>query len=96
MKKKKIKLDKDGYEDTEDFDGVRMEDLIEIDDPRLPSPSELAKSIRNNRITLLLDDAVVSFFKDQAKENKVSYQQLIREVLREYMRLKRSTRSKAA
>jgi len=82
--KKRIgpKFDKDGYE--ENFDGLNADDLVFIKDPRLPSPKEIAKSLKNARISIVLDDETVDYFKDEANKHKVSYQKMIRQVLRHY------------
>lgn len=85
MKKKtRRKKHQDYYE--EDFEGVRVEDLRVV--PRnllpLPSPAEIARSLRHAKITILLDAPTVEFFKQKSAEHHVSYQQMIRQVLRNY------------
>jgi predicted DNA binding CopG/RHH family protein len=81
-KKKRNKFDKDGYEST--FDGLKSEDFITVKDELLPSPAEFARAMKNARITIHLDSATIDFFKAQAKQHHVSYQKMIRHVLRNY------------
>ena len=86
MKKKirKSKRDKDGYE--YDFDGVNPKDLVDAKPPDfMPSPAEIARKMKNAKITILVDGEVIGFFKYEAGKNGVSYQKMIREVLRNYM-----------
>lgn len=83
MKKKpKIDINDPIYED--DFDGLNPNDFSPAEDPRLPSPEQLARSMKHARITIALDDETVAYFKAQAKRHHVKYQQLIRQVLRHY------------
>ena len=82
MKKRKRKK-KVIYED--DFDGVDIKNLRVVKAPEwLPSPEEVARALKNVRTTILLDADTISYFKQQAKKHGVSYQKMIREVLREY------------
>jgi len=73
----------DGYE--EDFDGLKMEDFKTAVDPRLPSPAEIAKSLKKARISIVIDLPSVDYFKKQAAKHGVSYQKMIRRVLRHYI-----------
>ena len=88
MKKKisKRKLDKDGYEYA--FDGISgkyVRSLPAVPRPSwVPSPKEVAEMLQNERITIFLEHETVKFFRKKAKKYKVSYQQMIREVLRSY------------
>ena len=82
--KRKTKKINDGYEDGPD--DLNWKDYIPAHDPRLPSPQEVAEMLKNARITIILDDQTVSFFKREAKNNEVKYQAMIREVLRNYAR----------
>ena len=50
----------------------------------LPSPEEIALSFKKQKVTILLDERSVAFFKLQAKRLGAKYQQLMREVLRRY------------
>ena len=50
----------------------------------LPAPGEIAKMLRKEKITILIDGEVVGYFKAEAAKNKTSYQKMIREVLRHY------------
>ena len=82
IKKRGPRFDKDGYE--EDFDGVDIKDLVPVKDP-FPPPEEIAKMLRNAKVTILIDQPIVEFFKAEAAKNNTSYQKMIREVLRSYM-----------
>jgi len=84
MKKKSKKRKKeDIYE--EDFEGLKMKDLKIVKDLKLPSPEQIAKALKNIRITIVLDSETISFFRENAEKHDVGYQQMIRKVLREYM-----------
>ena len=50
----------------------------------LPSPEEVARHLRKQRVTIMLDGASVDFFKREAKRHGVGYQTMIREVLGRY------------
>ena len=67
------------------FKGSHIRDLVRKKDPRLPSPEEVAQSLKNLRISILLDNGTVSFFKKEAKRLGVSYQQMIRQILKHYV-----------
>ena len=83
MKKKTRKRRRSIYQD--DFDGLRIEDLKPYHDSRLPSPLELARALLNSKITIVLDNDIVDFFRKEAKKHDVGYQQMIRQVLRKYV-----------
>ena len=87
MKKKmrRNKTDKNGYEYH--FDGSSLKGLSAVKDKSkyLPSPEEIAKSLQSMKMTIMIDQPIVDFFKAAAKKHDVSYQQMIREVLRNYM-----------
>lgn len=51
----------------------------------LPSPEEFAKAFRKQKVTILLDQQVIGFFKAHARKSGGKYQQLMREVLRHYV-----------
>lgn len=54
----------------------------------LPSPAELAgREAEAEKITISLDKPTVDFFKAQAALFGASYQRMIRELLRDYVRL---------
>lgn len=53
-----------------------------VDD--LPPPSELAKSLRSVRITIVLSKPSIDFFKKQARRHHTKYQRMMREVLDRY------------
>ncbi len=53
----------------------------------LPSLDELAETIVPKRkVTLALDEQTVSFFKREARRRKTSYQRMIRNLVRSYVR----------
>jgi predicted DNA binding CopG/RHH family protein len=85
--KKKIKgpkFNKDGYE--EDFEGVNIDDLVPVDrDKVLPPIEVIAASLKNARVTIVLDNQTVAFFKKEAEKHGVPYQKMVRQVLRHYM-----------
>lgn len=93
-KHRELKRDKDGYSYA--FDGVNAKNLVSVPPPPgFPKPDEIAKMLRTEKITILLDGPVVEYFKKAAAKNKVSYQKMIREVLRRYTALQQ-TNGKAA
>ena len=47
----------------------------------LPSPDQLVLKEENVKITISLKKSSVTFFKEQAKKHKTSYQKMIREVV---------------
>ena len=50
----------------------------------LPPPEELAIPFKKKKVTLLLDQWSVDFFKTRAQRHGTKYQQMMREVLRRY------------
>lgn len=51
----------------------------------LPSPQELAKSIKVARITIMMSQASIDYFKQQARQHHTKYQRMMREVLDQYV-----------
>jgi hypothetical protein len=47
----------------------------------LPPPDQLVLKEDNVKVTISLKKSSISFFKDQAKKHKTSYQKMIREVV---------------
>lgn len=47
----------------------------------LPPPDKLVLKEDNVKVTISLKKSSISFFKDQAKTQKISYQRMIREVV---------------
>ena len=47
----------------------------------LPSPDQLILKEENVKVTLALKKSSIEFFKEKAKEQHVSYQRMIREVI---------------
>jgi predicted DNA binding CopG/RHH family protein len=56
----------------------------EIIDDFLPSPEKLVKKEKTIKVTILLNDDIVSFFKGKAKKIGVPYQTMIKAVLNKY------------
>jgi predicted DNA binding CopG/RHH family protein len=52
----------------------------------LPSPQEIAHSIKKQRISILLDGDSIDFFKSEADKHGVKYQTMINSVLKSYAR----------
>jgi len=76
-KTRKRKTDKDGYE--HEFDRLDIRDFKKADYDPLPSPEVIARSLRNAKITILLDQPTVDYFKREAQKHGAGYQQMIRE-----------------
>lgn len=96
MKKKirRNKTDKDGYEYH--FEGLDPRYLRRAKPPEwVPSPEEIAKTLKTAKITILLEDGTIEFFKKKASQNNIGYQKMIREVLGHYVQSQQS-REKAA
>jgi predicted DNA binding CopG/RHH family protein len=68
------------------FQANTQEDLedLEIIEDFLPKPWELAAMEKKSKVTIMLEDSSVAFFKKQAKKYGVSYQAMIRNLLRDY------------
>ena len=82
-KRKRNKRDKDGYEYN--FDGVNYKNLRTVPPPPgMPSPEEIAKMMKNAKVTIILDEDTVDFFKKTAKKHGTKYQKMIREILKTY------------
>ncbi|MGO9953312.1 MAG: CopG family transcriptional regulator [Dissulfurispiraceae bacterium] len=47
----------------------------------LPPPDQLVLKEKNIKVTLALKKSSIDFFKEKAKENHISYQRMIREVV---------------
>jgi uncharacterized protein (DUF4415 family) len=56
----------------------------------LPSPEELAKSLKKQRVTIYLDWDSVNFFKEEAAKNDIKYQTMINGVIRSYVQASKS------
>ena len=50
----------------------------------LPPPNELVAPDRNVKVTILLNEASIEFFKRQAHKYHTKYQKMIRQVLDQY------------
>ena len=51
----------------------------------LPAPDELVLKNKNTKVTILLSEESVAFFKELAKRHHVQYQKIIRRLLDEYV-----------
>ena len=52
----------------------------------LPSPEELAIKKKNTKVTISLSSESVAYFKEVAKNHHMQYQNIIRELLDEYVK----------
>ncbi len=85
MKKKirRNKTDKDGYEYN--FEGLNTKNWVTVPHPPwMPSPQEIAKIMKNAKVTIQLDEPTVEFFKAEAHKHGTKYQKMIREILKNY------------
>ena len=51
----------------------------------LPPPAELARRMKNTKVTIALSSQSLEYFKEEAEKHGVQYQRLIRQVLDEYV-----------
>jgi hypothetical protein len=68
-----------------DDKGEIIGELRRIQDD-LPSPDELADIVPQTKITLVLDNEALDFFKREARRRNTSYQRMIRNLVRSYAR----------
>lgn len=89
MKRKtKAVFDKDGYSD--DLGEMPDEKYLSfLDEDILPSPREIANSLKITKMTMSLTNETLEFFKHQAKKYGTQYQKMIREVLDNYVMMTR-------
>jgi predicted DNA binding CopG/RHH family protein len=76
------------YEDDPFALGDIDDSQLVVADDFLPSPQELAARAKRGtkvKVTITLETASVEYFKRIAKEQKVSYQKMIRMLLDEYV-----------
>ena len=59
---------------------------LTVVDDFLPSPEKLAKSIKTRKVTMDLEEEIITFFKKAAAKTGSKYQRLMREVLKHYAR----------
>lgn len=71
-----------------------IDDLVAISSDFLPKPEELVFRPKLRKITLVLNEDSIDFFKEKANELKTSYQRMIRTLLHEYTRRMRHHSSK--
>ena len=85
----KLDLPRRAWETVEYSDNPELPDIEDVkivDKEFLPRPEELVfKELGSEKITLSLDKETVAFFKHKAKESGTSLQQLVRNLLREYI-----------
>lgn len=65
---------------TDDFEGELGARITDF----LPSPEQLVKKPKMQRVTMEIPLETVSFFKEKAEQYGASYQVMIREVLAHY------------
>lgn len=58
--------------------------IITLSDSFLPKPAELVYKQKVKKITLVLDEESIDFFKEQAADLNTSYQRMIRNLLHQY------------
>ncbi len=63
-----------------------IDDLIEVSPKFLPKPAELVFRPKLKKVTLVLDQESIDFFKAKAGQFDTSYQRMIRTLLSEYTR----------
>jgi uncharacterized protein (DUF4415 family) len=80
----KILVNDDIYTDAPADVDAAFERAVVVSGDFLPSPQELAKSIKKQRISILLDTESIDFFKAEANKNGVKYQTMINSVLKSY------------
>ena|SRR5438045_2141639 len=79
MRKKTVKYS----DDKGEIEG----DLRPLKKGELPSLDQLAGKLhRQTKVTLALDDEAIAFFKREASKRKTSYQRMIRNLVRSYVR----------
>ena len=71
------------YKDAPSRIAEAIEEAKVIED-FLPPPSKLVLKEKTKRITINLSEKSLRFFKEYAKQYKVSYQQMIKELLDKY------------
>lgn len=62
-----------------------IDQLVQVKD-FLPEPKDLVTRSKTKKVTLILTEDSVNFFKEQAKQYNSSYQPMIRNLLDEYTR----------
>jgi hypothetical protein len=79
MKKRTVKY----TDDKGEIEG----DLRPLKKGELPSLDQLVGKLnRQTKVTLALDDEAIAFFKREASKRKTSYQRMIRNLVRSYVR----------
>lgn len=71
------------YTDNPDLPDIK--DLVEVSAGFLPRPDELVMKKPAKKVTLLLDEDSIDFFKREATRLKTSYQGMIRVLLQKYV-----------
>jgi len=63
-----------------------LKDVVEVSADFLPKPEELLFKTKSKKVTLVLDEESVDFFKHEAIKLNTSYQRMIRTLLNKYAR----------
>lgn len=71
-----------------------VDSLVAISSDFLPKPEELVFRPKHKKVTLVLNEDSIDFFKEKAEEFKTSYQRMIRTLLHEYTQRMRHHSSK--
>ncbi len=70
--------------------------LIEVVQDFLPRPEELVFKHQGRKVTIMLDEKSIAFFKAQAEQLQVPYQRMIRNLLSEYVERHQAAKSPSA
>ncbi len=77
-----MKSKQNKYQDIPEWGAV--EELAEVSSGFLPKPENLIFKPRLKKVTIVLDEDSVNFFKEKADELNTSYQRMIRTLLDTY------------
>jgi len=82
-------FDEDGYTDAPPEIEAALDHILERGVNNLshlfPPPEMLVRKEEKRKITIMIDQDIIAFFKQAAKENGVKYQTMINSQLRNYM-----------
>ena len=70
---------------TDNPDLPDPQDLVEVAKDFLPRPEELVFKQPARKVTIILDEKSIAFFKTEAAHLQVPYQRMIRNLLSEYV-----------
>jgi uncharacterized protein (DUF4415 family) len=82
------------YTDAPPEVDAAFENAVIVSGDFLPSPQEIANSIKKQRISILLDNDSIDFFKSEADKHGIKYQTMINSVLKSYAHSHAATVSK--